>query len=66
MSDKEAEQRETEVALETLIRLANSCDRAAARGQGVMQIAADLNAEDYRDIADILRRLTRTIDSQPI
>lgn len=43
MSDKAADDAEAKVALETLIRLAISCERAAARGQGVVPIAADLN-----------------------
>lgn len=63
MSDKAADDAEAKVALETLIRLANSCEREAARGRGVVPIAADLNADDYRDLADILRRLAATIQS---
>jgi hypothetical protein len=41
----------------TLMRLSNSCLRAAARGKSVSPIAADLNADDYRKIARILSDL---------
>lgn len=54
MSKNTEEQRLTR---ETLLRLSNSCLRAAARGQRVSPIGADLDEEDYRSIARILRGL---------
>ena len=53
---------ETKVAYETLIRLANSCEREAGRGQTVTQIGSDLNEDDLRTIADILRKFAATIE----
>ena len=53
---------ETKVAYETLIRLANSCEREAGRGQTITQIGSDLNEEDLRTIADILRKSAATIE----
>lgn len=53
---------ETKVAYETLIRLANSCDREAGRGQTVTQIGSDLNEDDLRTIADILRKFAAMIE----
>lgn len=41
----------------TLIRLANSCDRAAARTGAASASLSDLDEEDYRTIARILRTL---------
>lgn len=44
---------------DTLIRLANSCDRAAARTGGAAPAGvSDLNEEDFRMIGRILRSLT--------
>ncbi len=45
-----------------LIRLANSCDRAAARGKIVAQIAPDLDEEDFRTIAEIRRDMAKTLE----
>lgn len=64
MSNKEAEDAEQRTAHHVLVRLANSCERAAARGEKVLPMAADLNADDYREIADILRKLADTIDPE--
>lgn len=55
---------EGRVAYETLARLANSCEREAARGKPVVPMASDLNAEDFRTMAAILRRLAKTIGDQ--
>ena len=52
----------TNVAYETLIRLANSCEREAGRGQTVTAIGSDLNEDDLRTIADILRKFAATIE----
>jgi hypothetical protein len=52
------------VAYETLIRLANSCEREAGRGKTVTAIGSDLNEDDLRDIADILRKMAKTIASE--
>ena len=41
---------------ETLIRLANSCDRAAANNATLGSRLSDLDADDFRKIASILRR----------
>ena len=61
MSEGDAQEVERRVSYQTLVRLANSCDRAAARGKAVSPLAADLNEEDYKEIADILRKLAETI-----
>ena len=53
---------EMKVAYETLIRLANSCEREAGLGQTVTQIGSDLNEDDLRTIADILRKFAATIE----
>lgn len=45
----------------TLVRLANSCERAAARGKTVTPIVVDLNEDDYRTIADILRKMANEV-----
>lgn len=45
----------------TVLRLANSCERAAARGDVVTPIAHDLNEDDYRTIAEILRGFAATV-----
>ena len=52
---------ETKLAYDTLVRLANSCERAAGRGKAVAPIGSDLNEEDLRNIAEILRKLAATI-----
>ena len=57
-----AEEQERKVAHATLVRLANSCERAAARGRSVTPMAADLDEEDYRTIADILRRMADMVE----
>ena len=51
------------MAHKTLIRLANSCEREAARGKIVVPMASDLNEDDLRTIADILSRLAATVES---
>ena len=48
---------ERKYARDNLMRLANSCDRAAAHGKKVTPIAQDLSEQDFRDIAEILRGL---------
>ena len=58
---RSGELEEGKVAYDTLVRLANSCERAAARGKVVTPIAPDLDEDDYRTIADVLRRLAATI-----
>lgn len=45
------------VARDTLVRLANSCDRAAARVATSTSRASDLDEEDFRTIAMVLRQL---------
>ena len=65
MSDGDAEEAERRASYLTLMRLANSCERAAARGKAVTPLAADLNQEDYKDIADVLRKLAETIGPEP-
>ena len=57
----DCDEQERKHAHATLVRLANSCERAAARGKTVTPIAADLNEEDYRAIADILRKMADTV-----
>ena len=57
----DGDEQERKHAHATLVRLANSCERAAARGKSVTPIAADLNEEDYRAIADILRKMSDTV-----
>ena len=59
MQDDERE--EARVAYDTLVRLANSCEREAARGRALVRIPSDLNEEDLRTIADILRKFAATI-----
>ena len=55
------EREEGKVTYDTLVRLANSCEREAARGRALVPIPSDLNNEDLRTIADILRKLASTI-----
>lgn len=55
------EREEARVAYDTLVRLANSCEREAARGRSPVPIPSDLNQEDLRTIADILRKFAATI-----
>ena len=62
MITSDTEEKERKHAHATLVRLANSCERAAARGKTVTPIAADLNEEDYRAIADILRKMADTVE----
>ena len=62
MAKMNDDSKETKVAYETLIRLANSCEREAGRGQTVTQIGSDLNEDDLRTIADILRKFAATIE----
>jgi hypothetical protein len=64
MADRDDDSEETKVAQETLIRLANSCEREAGRGKPVTPIGADLNEEDLRTIADILRKFAATIERE--
>ena len=45
---------------DTLIRLANSCDRAAARAGAASSNVSDLDEEDFRTIARILRGLAES------
>lgn len=45
----------------TLIRLANSCARLAARGNTVTPIAHELDAADYQTIAGVLRGMAAMI-----
>jgi hypothetical protein len=45
---------------DTLIRLANSCDRAAARTGSASAGMSDLDEEDFRMIARILRSLANS------
>ena len=61
MLTNDAEERERKHAHATLVRLANSCERAATRGKTVTPMAADLNEEDYSAIADILHKMAATI-----
>jgi hypothetical protein len=53
---------ERKFARDNLMRLANSCERAAARGKAVSPLAHDLSDEDFRDIAAILRGLLTPLD----
>jgi len=41
----------------TLVRLANSCDRAASNNAALGSRMSDLDAEDFKTIARVLRRL---------
>jgi hypothetical protein len=66
MAERDDEREETKVAYETLIRLANSCEREAGRGKAVTPIGADLNEDDLRDIADILRRFAAMIAREAV
>lgn len=43
---------------ETLVRLANSCDRAASNNAALGTRMSDLDAEDFKTIARILRSLS--------
>lgn len=43
---------------ETLIRLANSCDRAAANNATLGSRLSDLDADDFRKIASVPREAT--------
>jgi hypothetical protein len=45
---------------DTLIRLANSCDRAAARTGAASASLSDMDEEDYRTIGRILRKLAES------
>ncbi len=49
------------VAYETLVHFADSCEREAGRGRTLVPIPSDLNDEDLRTIADILRKLAAAI-----
>ncbi len=42
---------------ETLVRLANSCDRAASNKAALGTRMSDLDAEDFKTIARVLRSL---------
>jgi len=42
---------------ETLVRLANSCDRAASNNAVLGTRMSDLDAEDFKTIARVLRTL---------
>ena len=53
---------ERKFARDNLMRLANSCDRAATRGKTVTPIAHDLSEQDFRDIAEILRGLLPALE----
>ena len=61
MAGRDDEREETKIAYETLVRLANSCEREAGRGKTVTPIGSDLNEDDLRTIADILRKFATTI-----
>ena len=61
MNVRSDEREEAKVAYATLIRLANSCEREAGRGKTVTPIGSDLNDDDLRTIADILRKFAATI-----
>jgi hypothetical protein len=52
---------EERFAKDTLIRLANSCERAAARGTAVVPLAHDLDTQDYATIAEVLHGLADTL-----
>lgn len=45
---------------ETLVRLANSCERAAAGNAPVGTRMSDLDAEDFKTIARVLRALAQS------
>ncbi len=62
MSKTVPDNAERKFAHDNLMRLANSCDRAAARGEAVTPIAHDLSEQDFRDIAEILRGLLPPLD----
>ena len=66
MTGRNAEREETKFAYETLIRLANSCEREAGRGKTVTPIGSDLNEDDLRTIADILRKFAATIAREAV
>lgn len=64
MDARNVEREETKFDHETLVRLANSCEREAGRGKTVTPIGSDLNADDLRTIADILRKFAATIEKE--
>lgn len=64
MAGQDDEREETKFAYETLIRLANSCEREAGREKTVTPIGSDLNEDDLRTIADILRKFAATIERE--
>ena len=64
MDARDVEREETKFAHETLVRLANSCEREAGRGKTVTPIGSDLNEDDLRTIADILRKFAATIEKE--
>lgn len=66
MVGRDDEREETKIAYETLIRLANSCEREAGRGKTVTAIGSDLNEDDLRTIADILRKFAATIAREAV
>ena len=63
MADKNAERDEAKLAHATLVRLANSCEREANRGK-IKTTGSDLNEDDLRTIADILRKFAGTIANE--
>ena len=57
-NNQKADERQSKA---TLIRLANSCARAATRGSEGTAVAHDLDAQDFKIIADILMGLAAEI-----
>ena len=66
VAGRNEEQEESRFAYETLICLANSCEREAGRGKTVTPIGSDLNEDDLRTIADILRKFAATIAREAV
>lgn len=66
VAGRKEEHEESRFAYETLIRLANSCEREAGRGKTVTPIGSDLNEDDLRTIADILRKFAATIEQEVV
>lgn len=64
MNDRSAERDEAKIAHATLVRLANSCEREANREKTKAATGSDLNEDDLRTIADILRKFAATIEGE--
>ena len=64
MNVRSEDREEAKIAYATLIRLANSCEREAGRGKMVTAIGSDLNDDDLRTIADVLRKFADSLKQE--